>query len=117
LKINYSLKNELSRTGVQFLQKGGREKISVPISLNDIAIIKYLSENDLPQEDFFAKRGTSYTTLSGWLSTLIPNTFMPLVIDDFHESICFLFDINEFPKKDINILFWASSILVLLNDI
>ena len=41
LKKDYSLKEDLSRIGVQFLQMSGREKLSIPIS-NDIKILQYL---------------------------------------------------------------------------
>lgn len=99
LKNDYSVGKESSRFGVQFLQKSGREKLSIPISLSDVEIVKYLSDSEIPDESFFKKRGTSYPGLSGWLGTLIPTKFMPVVTSDFHETISYLFDLDSFPES------------------
>lgn len=99
LKQDYSLKKDLSKIGVQFLQKSGKEKLSVPISISDVEIVKYLRKNEIPDESFFKDRGTSYTGLSGWLGTLLPSNFLPVVTTDFHESISYLFDLTDFPER------------------
>lgn len=100
LKEDYSLGKELSLIGVQFLQKAGYDQISVAITLEDIQIIKYLWKNDIPDKDFFESRGMSYTGLAGWLSTLIPKKFMPVVVTYFSKTIPYLFGLgDDFPKS------------------
>src|SRR4051794_17741452 len=56
LKRDYSLRDQVSKLGVQFLQKSGRKKLSRPIELTDIEIIKYLDKNEIPGEEFFKYR-------------------------------------------------------------
>lgn len=98
LKRDYSLKRDLSNIGVNFLQKSGREKLSIPIKMTDIEIVQFLKDNDIPNEDFFKRRGTSYPALAAWLGTLLPKQFVPLGTSDFHETVTFLFDLEDFPR-------------------
>jgi len=101
LREDYSLGKEPSVIGVPFLQKAGYDRISVPITIDDIQIIKYLRKNDIPEEEFFYTRGMSYTGLSGWLGTLLPKKFVPVVVTYFSETIPYLFGLGgDFPKAD-----------------
>lgn len=115
LRKDYSLNEDLSRIGVQFLQKSGRKKLSIPIILSDVEIIKYLAENDIPDESFFKQRGTSYPGLSCWLGTLIPEKFMPVGTTDFQETVCYLFDLENLPKAGYNFFIETKNISRLQN--
>jgi predicted HNH restriction endonuclease len=87
---NGSKSNEL---GIQFIRKGGTEKLSEYITIKDAEIFKFLYNNEY-DKDTFSKRGISYTILSAWLGTIYPDRFVCVPAVDFVHSISFLFDFD-----------------------
>ncbi len=91
LKEPFDNKNE---RGVQFIIQGARERLSHPISLDDVELFKALSEKD----DFSLigtyNRGMSFPILSSWLGTLLPKKFVSVSTVGFVPVINFLFDAN-----------------------
>jgi len=85
-----SKSNEL---GVQFMRKGGSEKLSEYITIKDAEIFKFLYSHDYDKETF-ANRGISFTILSAWLGTIYTDRFVCVPAVDFVHSISFLFDFD-----------------------
>ena len=86
--------------GVQFLWMGARSKLNQFINLSDAENFKLLATGKQLDENMFANRDMSYPALSGWLGTLLPERFIPVPVSEFHKTISYLFDLNEFPKVD-----------------
>jgi predicted HNH restriction endonuclease len=86
--------------GIQFIKKGGNEKLSVYITKEDAEIFKFLLNNDYAR-DTFSKRGISFTILSAWAGTIFPHKFVCVPAVDFVHTISFLFDLDliKMPKK------------------
>ena len=116
LKENYALEGEKVIRGVQFLQLAARVSPSNAISLDDVEIFKYLATNDVEDEAIFKKRGMSFPALSGWLGTLSPKKFMPVVTTDFVATIEWLFDLSKFPSEGYRFLNEASTYLKITKD-
>lgn len=89
-----------SELGVQFMRKGGNEKLSEFITIRDAEIFKFLSNKEYDKETF-TNRGISFTILSSWLGTIYPDRFVCVPAVDFVHSISFLFDLDilKLPKR------------------
>ncbi len=112
MKTDYSIGKGPSVIGVQFLIKGAGEKLSEPIKKETIELIKYLKNHDLPDKDFFNQRSVSYPALSGWLATLVPAKFLPVVKSDFQLSFAYLFDSDDIPTEGYDLFVQGNNLML-----
>ncbi len=116
---NYSDEKGLksNEKGVQFIRKGGNEKLSEFITKGDAEIFKHLLINDYDR-DIFSKRGISFTILSAWLGTIFPNKFVCVPAVDFVHSISFLFDldIKKVPQRGFGYFEFSQEFFKIIKD-
>lgn len=97
-KINYTKEFR----GVQFVVKGGREKLSEYIKLQDIALFRQMLQKDFDDINW-QDRGMSFPILSAWLASLFPEKMFPVATTGFDQVIHYFFpDVNsKLPKQGI----------------
>jgi len=90
-------------TGIQFIQKSGREKLSVFLDKNDVALFREFSKSNFESINW-ASRNMSFTALTSWLSALFPHKIFSVSIAGVNETINYLFetDLDKFPKTGMN---------------
>lgn len=96
--LSYS---QATGTGIQFLRKSGRKKLSDFIGIEDVKIFKtaLTQSGHLSKEDC-ESRTISFTALSGWLGTLLPDLFIPTPTTDFAASFEYLFGMKKVGRKN-----------------
>ena len=89
--------------GIQFIQKSGREKLSIFLELKDVELFREFSKTDFESIDW-KDRSMSFTGLTAWLSSLFPNKIYPVPITGMNNTINYLFetDLEKFPQKGEN---------------
>jgi predicted HNH restriction endonuclease len=95
-KIRY----DSNSTGVQFVQKSGRKKLSIFLEIKDIQLFREFSKSNFEKIEW-KNRSMSFTVLSVWLSSLFPQKIFPIPIIGFNYTINYLFetDLEKFSKK------------------
>lgn len=96
-------------TGIQFIQKSGREKLSEFITIKDVQQFRILQESDFFKLNW-SNRGMSFTALSAWVASLFPDKLCPLPTTGFDQTIMYLFAPadDKIPKQGSNILHTAN---------
>ena len=96
-KIKYD-----SSTGIQFIQKSGRVKLSTFIDINDIPLLRQFHNHNLEEIDW-SNRTMTFTALSAWLSSLFPDKLIPVPTTGIDKAINYMFEtkIDNFPKKGL----------------
>lgn len=89
--------------GIQFIQKSGRETLSIFLRLHDVTLFRQFQNSDFVSIDW-SDRSMSFTALSAWLSSLFPDKIIPIPTTGFNETINYLFDtdLEKFPKAGEN---------------
>ena len=97
-KINYG-----GAIGIQFVQKSGREKLSIFLEINDIELFREFSKSNFTSVNW-TNRNMSFTGLTAWLSSLFPHKIYPVPITGINNTINYLFetDLEKFPQKGEN---------------
>ena len=97
-KIHYTTEFQ----GVQFVVKGGREKLSEYIKPQDITLFRQMLEKDFNDINW-QNRGMSFPILSAWLASLFPEKMFPVATTGFDQVIYYFFpNVNtKLPKQGI----------------
>lgn len=88
--------------GVNFLQSAGKAQRSVFITLADIQLFRKVAEGNTLTADDFENRGMSFTGLAGWLGTIFPEQFVPVVTTEQIETYGRIWAIPNLPQKAYN---------------
>lgn len=83
-------------TGIQFILKSGRKKLSEFISLKDVELLRRVQFLEVSQIDW-SERTMSYPALSAWIASLFPNKFYPVPMTEFDQTINYLFGLFNEP--------------------
>lgn len=100
LKQSQKIKYTGNVTGIQFILRSAREKMSVYIGIEDIRNFRQIYKGASIDQVDWDDRNTSYPGISAWLGSLFPDRFYPVPVTDFRESILYLFYTGKsrFPK-------------------
>ncbi|MBK0403064.1 AAA family ATPase [Adhaeribacter sp. BT258] len=88
-----------STKGVNFLLSAGNEKRSIFLTPSDIDLFRKAAQGTLLSEKDLENRGISYTGLTGWLGTLFPNQYVPVVALEEVDAIIKIWNLQKHPQK------------------
>ena len=95
--------------GIQFLKSSGNDQFTESLSLDDVEIFKTLEEKPGYGYSDFDAMSISFSAMSGWLGTLLPEKFLPVTSTHFRHSISHLFDrrLLIYDEPDYDYFIWS----------
>lgn len=97
-------------TGIQFIQKSGRKKLSEFMSVEDVQQFRKLQESEFFKLNW-SNRSMSFTALSAWVASLFPDKLCPVPTTGFDQTIMYLFapTDEQIPKTGIKYISYCQS--------